>query len=256
MAKVLLYSGGMDSWLIDKIWKPDIKIYIDIEGSYSKEELKRLPTDVQVVSLPIGIYEQENKFVPLRNLYFLMIASNYGDELCLGATAGDWGSKDKTPEFFKKAEEMLNFLLAKQSKVETAKKIKIETKYLYKFKNELVKEYLEQGGSLEQLYKESFSCFTPEDSEPCFNCKPCFRKYVCLDYYGYKFTQKEKEKMFNFVKREIVPRAKNVNATYYSERGSEGKVAEEVVKKLYKEFGREVSEDEQMLYAQPYEVRP
>lgn len=22
--KVLLYSGGMDSWLIDKIWKPDV----------------------------------------------------------------------------------------------------------------------------------------------------------------------------------------------------------------------------------------
>lgn len=24
--KVLLYSGGMDSWLIDKIWKPDVKL--------------------------------------------------------------------------------------------------------------------------------------------------------------------------------------------------------------------------------------
>ena len=71
--KVLLYSGGMDSWLIDKIWKPDVKIYIDIEGSYSKEEIARLPKDVKIVKLPIGIYEQENKFVPLRNLYFLMV---------------------------------------------------------------------------------------------------------------------------------------------------------------------------------------
>lgn len=26
--KVLLYSGGMDSWLIDKIWKPDVKLYV------------------------------------------------------------------------------------------------------------------------------------------------------------------------------------------------------------------------------------
>ena len=37
--KVLLFSNGMDSWLIDKLWKPDVKIYIDIEGSYSEKEI-------------------------------------------------------------------------------------------------------------------------------------------------------------------------------------------------------------------------
>lgn len=245
MKKVLLYSGGMDSWLIDKIWKPDVKIYIDIKGSYSEEEIKRLPKDVEVVTLPIGIYEQENKFVPLRNLYFLMIASNYGDELCLGATAGDWGSKDKTPEFFEKAEEMLNFLLGKQSKVAEDKHIHIETKYLYMHKNEILEEYLNQGGSLEELYRDSFSCFTPDNGKPCLACKPCFRKYVCLAHYGYEFTLEERKKMYDFVRKEIVPRSKNINATYYSERGSEGKVASEVVKKLYEEFGGDINVDEQ-----------
>lgn len=49
MKKVLLYSGGTDSWLIDKIWKPDTKIYIDIHGRYSEVEKKRLPNDVKVV---------------------------------------------------------------------------------------------------------------------------------------------------------------------------------------------------------------
>ena len=41
--KVLLYSGGMDSWLIDKIWKPDIKLFIDINTNSSNAELEHLP---------------------------------------------------------------------------------------------------------------------------------------------------------------------------------------------------------------------
>lgn len=243
MTKVLLYSGGMDSWLIDKLWKPDVKIYIDIEGSYSKQEIERLPKDVQVIKMPLGIYEQESKYVPLRNLYFLMIASNYGDDICLGATAGDWGSKDKTPEFFEKAEEMLNFLLSKQSKVAEDRNIHLETKYLYMHKNELLDAYLQEGGTLQELYSDSFSCFTPVDNEPCLNCKPCFRKYVCLAYYGYEFTLEERKKMYDFVRTNIVPLSKNENATYYSERGSEGKIAAFVVDKLYEEFGGNLEDD-------------
>ena len=34
MSKVLLYSGGTDSWLIDKLWKPDKKIYINFYGKH------------------------------------------------------------------------------------------------------------------------------------------------------------------------------------------------------------------------------
>lgn len=244
MTKVLLYSGGMDSWLIDKLWKPDVRIYINIHGSYNNEEMAKLPKDVKVIDLPIGIYEQKNKYVPLRNLYFLMIASNYGDELCLGATAGDWRQKDKTPEFIKKTEDMLNYLLGEQSKVDKARHIKIETKYIYMHKNELVEEYLKDGGSLKNLYEDSFSCYTPKNNKPCLSCKPCFRKYICLAGYGYKFTKEERQKMYDFVKDEIVPRSRNKNATYYSERGKEGLLAKKVVLDLYKEFGGNIEDDE------------
>ena len=104
MKKVLLYSGGMDSWLIDKLWKPDIKLYIDIGGSYSKDEISKLSKDVTLFWLPISNFEQANKFLPMRNLYFLMVASNFGDELCLGAVRGDWNLNDKNPRFIEMAE--------------------------------------------------------------------------------------------------------------------------------------------------------
>ena len=44
--KVMLYSGGMDSWLISRIWKPDVKLYVDMNTKYSKQEIARLPKDV------------------------------------------------------------------------------------------------------------------------------------------------------------------------------------------------------------------
>lgn len=245
MSKVLLYSGGMDSWLIDKLWKPDIKLYIDIDGSYSAQEISLLSKDVKIIHFPLGQFEQESKFIPLRNLYFLMLASNYGDEICLGATAGDWGSKDKTPEFFDKAEEMLNFLLQKQSKVANSKHIKIEREYLYKYKDELVKEYLDKGGTLEAIYNDSFSCFNPCGNNACYSCKPCFRKYVCLAYYGYQYSKEERKKMYDFVRAEIVPYSRNKNATYYLDRGSEGEKAKIIVDRLYEEFGGNIENDRQ-----------
>ena len=53
--KVLLYSGGMDSWLISQLWNPDIKLYIDTGTAYAEEEKRRLPSAVSVEALPMGI---------------------------------------------------------------------------------------------------------------------------------------------------------------------------------------------------------
>lgn len=102
MKKVLLYSGGTDSWLIDKLWKPDLRLYVDINSRYTIQELDRLPSDVKVVPFhTLGHFEQpDTAYVPFRNLFFITIAAQYGDEICLGAVDGDQGSKDKTPEFF------------------------------------------------------------------------------------------------------------------------------------------------------------
>ena len=70
--KVLLYSGGMDSWLIDKLWKPDIRLYIDMNTRYSKEEMKRLPDDIVIEKLDLSKWEREDKIIPLRNMYLMV----------------------------------------------------------------------------------------------------------------------------------------------------------------------------------------
>lgn len=52
--KVLLYSGGMDSWLIKRLWKPDECVYVDMHTEYSEDEKKRLDADIRVIDFPLA----------------------------------------------------------------------------------------------------------------------------------------------------------------------------------------------------------
>lgn len=235
--KVLLYSGGMDSWLISKLWKPDVKLYIDIEGEYSTQEILRLPEDVVVYKLPLSQFEQPvTHYVPLRNLFFLMIASNFGDTLCLGATAGDRGAKDKTPEFLDRCEDMLNFLLSEQS-VSAAKHVTIERRFVDMSKDEMVKEYLAGGGAIEDVAKNTFSCYTPVRGKACFSCKPCFRRFVTLYNNGFAFSGKEKRLMCDYIKKNVLVKKTGKTGTFYKDRYKEGKDCVKAVNKLLKEMG-------------------
>ena len=45
----------------------------------------------------------------------------------------------------------------------------------------MIKEFIKQGGSVEELVKYSFSCYTPdENDESCGACKPCVRKFLSI----------------------------------------------------------------------------
>lgn len=228
MSKVLLYSGGTDSWLIDKLWKPDIKLYININGMYSQEEIKRLPSDVKVIDFPfLGTIEDRNNLnVPLRNLYFLMIASNFGDEICLGATLGDRGGIDNRFEIIYMLENILKIFNSN---------IHIENKYIFKNKYEILEEYINKGGTIKEFIENTFSCYNPIDGKECYKCKPCYRKFLLGYYYGYTYNETVKINMINYIKKEVIPLNKN-KSTYFTDRVGEGKYTEKAVDKLFKEY--------------------
>lgn len=238
MSKVLLYSGGTDSWLIDKIWKPDVKLYINVNGKYSNAEIERLPKDVKIVDFPyLGTIEKDNAIIPLRNLYFLMIASNYGNEICLGATKGDRGGKDKRPLFFKMSNFLINYCLNGNS-YGSEGKITIIDKFYNKSKNELLELYLKQGGTINEFIENTFSCYTPNNNKECMCCKPCYRKFLLGYYYNYPYNKEEKTKMINYLKTEIIP-LNNNNGTYFTKRKNEGKFSLKAVEKLFKEYNED-----------------
>ena len=223
MTKVLLYSGGMDSWLIDKLWEPDIRLYINIHGAYSDQEVARLPEGVTIADFPLlGQFEQPDMFVPLRNLYFLMIASHYGDSLCLGATKGD-GSKDKSLGFLASMEEALGYYWDDKK---VNKTIAVEKRFARLSKGDLVREYIKRGGDIERVRAETFSCYTPIDGRECGACYPCFRKYAALHTNGLEYPLVYERRMWEFVKGQVIPTADEggYDGTHYTER--EGESAE------------------------------
>ena len=188
--KVLLYSGGMDSFIIDKLWKPDLKLYVDLKGIYNRTEIEHLPEDVEIAEFDLSACEMKDNYIlPLRNLYLLMLACNtailkYGvnnlDEinLCYGAIKGD-NIYDKQLDFMEKAEVLLSNMLQPHYSIPNGIKVKIEKKYKAMSKSDLMKAYKDLGGDIKTIMYDSYSCVSGKE-EVCLQCKPCIRKLAAL----------------------------------------------------------------------------
>lgn len=221
LKKVLLYSGGMDSWLIDKLWKPSIKIYVNLGTEYSEEEIKRLPNDVQIIDFFfLNQFSLKNSIIPLRNLYLYAIAANatYFDdvEICLGSLNGD-RINDKSKKFAELLDELMKYLYEEQQS-QPGRKIKISMPYKNKSKRELCEMYVKNGGNLETAFYDSFTCYHPVNGNECGNCKACFRKAIPFIVAGMKFTPEQKEKYIEFYESNV---ALNMD-DYVKNKGKEG----------------------------------
>ena len=232
MKKVLLYSGGMDSWLINKLWAPDIKLYIDVHGAYSETEKLHLPKDTIIIDFPLlGMFERQDRYIPLRNLYFLMIASNYGDNICLGATATDV-KKDSNFKFLKTTEKIINDLLT-----DDHREIKIETQFALMDKQKLLYEVLNRGISLTDVYKETFSCYNPIDNQPCYNCLSCFRKFSLLYINNHNYSELQQKKMWEYIKNNILFSKTNpLYSQIYNVQNSENAILIQTIQKLREKY--------------------
>ena len=233
MKKVLLYSGGMDSWLIDKIWKPDIKLYVNMHTRYSENELNKLSDEsVMVVDFPLGMWERDDAIIPLRNLYLIMVACNvtYDEDvsICLGATNGD-RVLDKSYDFVNKANDILNYLYQPQHWIPNGKKVNVCIDFKNKTKTDLIRMFVEQGGDIKEAFTRSFSCYNPINGCECWSCKPCFRKFVSFSVNGYKFSQDIIDKCVPYIEKEIVPQINN--GTY-----GRGKQEESDILKIVKNY--------------------
>ena len=199
---VLLFSGGMDSLMFDYLMNPDVLLYIPTGSKYESIETEKLSVlgnkgyidSNKLVLLPdvlnLSLFERDDAIVPNRNAHLMLIASMYGEKLILGSVQGD-RSFDKDPIFYEKMTDLLNHMWKEQHWTEE-RIFKVSSPYKDKTKTEIVKEYLEKGGSEEALL-ESYSCYEPQElsfyeqlecfsqsEQTCGWCKPCFRKWISL----------------------------------------------------------------------------
>lgn len=199
---VLLYSGGLDSYCLRYLLKPDYLLYVNVGSAYAGEEMKRLSAEVKVVNLEwLSTLERENKILPARNLIFATIAACYGSVVYLGATEGD-RVRDKTEEFSSQASDLLTYLFTDYWN-NNSQKITVSLPFKTYTKAEIVNAYLNAGGNIAQLARESYSCYSGQAQE-CGQCKPCYRKYVALRLNGYTSPHYQRNPLL-YIQSTILP---------------------------------------------------
>lgn len=190
---VLLFSGGMDSVCYAHLLKPDLLLYIPTGARYEATESwwvsqllfqQMLPKESEFLTLggvlDLGRYERDDLIVPNRNAHLFMLASHYGDTICLASVEGD-RSSDKDELFYEQMTDLLDHMWCDQHWCDQ-RRFKIEAPYKHMTKRELVRTYLKTGGNPD-AFRISYSCYRGERKH-CGMCKPCFRKRVALELNG------------------------------------------------------------------------
>ena len=193
---VLLYSGGMDSLMIDHLLKPDVLLNISMNSAYDTRERETMDSLIHSTmetseqsyketvflddEIDLGRYERDDAIIPNRNAHLVLLASHYGETIWLGSVHGD-RSFDKDEEFYKHMETLLNHMWQEQHWTEE-RKFEISSPFKDRTKTDLVSIYLHEGGTKENLL-QSYSCYEGREKH-CGHCKACFRKWVALENYG------------------------------------------------------------------------
>lgn len=225
--KCLLYSGGMDSYIIYKLEEKNLDnlLYIDSKSKYSKIELEYIkkqslsvPLIVDSSTIDLSRFEMASAYVPLRNLFFIMVATINGfNDIMMGVTSGD-RANDKDLTFKKLAEEVIDYQL-QPAWWHPGSKINVNFKYKNFSKEMLIKEYIKQGYDIQDLIDKSFSCYFPNNGDECMKCKPDVRKYTFLSQYT-DIGEDKREKLREFYTPKVIKEIKDRVDTVYS-RGKE-----------------------------------
>jgi len=187
---VLLFSGGLDSVCIAGLMQPDVLLRVPTNSDYDMREAVKagelaqryFPNSYYNVAPLIDLhpFERPDHIVPLRNLYMVTHAAQYGETIWLGAVEGD-RTLDKSKPFIHMATEMLNFLMQNQHWCERHRYlVLLPVKHMTK--RELVSWYVESRLDTRAL-TESWSCYK-STTLACGDCKPCIRRWVALTLNG------------------------------------------------------------------------
>ena len=182
MKKVNLFSGGLDSFIVAKLFAPDVNLYIDVGESYSEKQLALLDTlPVENVITRAGPWLQEfvsadGVYLRHRNALFILLAAYYGDEILVGSTVGD-AYPDKSVDFRQAMENALNVSYGMDIYV-------VSSPLANMTKNEVVALYRKTGMPMSDLDKTS-SCYHPTEHE-CMECGSCLRRLVAFAMSGHR----------------------------------------------------------------------
>lgn len=181
--KVLLYSGGMDSVMLEFLEEPELCVYVNTRARYSDREIKYLlpPVHGRLIvdnSVNLDRWELSNTVVPQRNAFLALIGAYYGNRILLGATMGDVYVSDTLPRFAELFTKSLQFMWTEQYWT-PHREVRLEFPAKDDTKIDLLNRYLSAGGSVQRIV-EGISCYSKESKFHCGLCIACARKWVAL----------------------------------------------------------------------------
>lgn len=181
MTRVLLYSGGLDSYVAATLWQPDVLLYARLGHRYEDRELATVEASGLRVTIEnrllLGDLERDDAIIPLRNLYLVAMATHYGHTVALGALAGEV-NPDKSETFRRQVQDVLTTCYA-ASYWSDGEPVSVEYPLARWTKAQLIAEYLDQGGDGPTLVAKTRSCYAPTEL-PCGWCGACVKRHIAL----------------------------------------------------------------------------
>ncbi len=181
MKEVLLYSGGMDSYIAWHYLKKPQTLYVPLNHKYVNNESKAIRQTIPstIISSPFDFahLEKADAEIPLRNMYLVMYAVNMGyDKIHLITQKDETAMADRSQAFMDKASKLLSVLAEKP--------IEVSSPFMELDKFGMVSWYKDNGLPILELLK-TWACHQPTDQgDACMNCPACFRREISLEFSG------------------------------------------------------------------------
>ena len=185
--KVLLSSGGMDSFLLAHELELEgaLHLFVNVGQEYGRKEwaAAQFAADcagAEIKTIQVSDMAQfEHKqtgIIPFRNAELILCAAQFGEDIYLGVIADEVNS-DKSPEFLAAMKTVLDISHRAQYWTE-GREFQLKTPFRGYTKTELVKRYVAAGYPLPNLFK-TVSCYDGGDVH-CGRCSSCFKRWVAL----------------------------------------------------------------------------
>lgn len=206
MARVLMFSGGLDSYTLKQIYNvPDNEcLFVRMgteENKMEEKHIKQYFPGVQITELSLSRFELKNKIIPFRNHFLCLLAAQYGDDILFAFTAGDT-TRDKDFTFKRQMEETMNYFALSRDKVHFPGPYKVRMPFKRLTKTQVVRSFLRHGFEGDDLIYKSISCYNAKEIG-CGKCRSCLRKYVAL-YNANKELGERCRRAFDHDPREVM----------------------------------------------------
>ena len=186
MKRILLFSGGLDSYIAWHLLDKPTPLFFALGHRYERAEratistLEAMNPGLSVIidwRFSLGDIEQPDAHIPLRNALLIAaaVATQDPDVVYIGALRGE-SSRDKSMKFLRMMTEMLSFLRNKP--------VQVSAPFLRLTKADLVKRLKMEKPEAVAGIEHTFSCYTypvpRQDFKGCGRCMACFRRWVAL----------------------------------------------------------------------------